>query len=65
MSPKTATFPRFLKKVFLYMVKPELKMIGGRKKLKKKLLLNLNDDAASVPIDTYRIKLSDTPNSIV
>jgi hypothetical protein len=65
MSPNTATFPRFLKKVFLYIVKPELKMIGGRKKLKKKLLLNLNDDAASVPIDAYNIRLSDTPKRIV
>jgi hypothetical protein len=46
-------------------VKPELKMIGGRKKLKKKLLLNLNDDAASVPIDAYNIRLSDTPKRIV
>jgi len=30
----------------LYIVKPELKMIGGKKKLKKKLLLNLNDVTA-------------------
>lgn len=65
MSPKTATLPKFLKKVFLYIVKPELKMIGGKKKLKKKLLLNLKEDAASVPIDAYSIRLIDTPNRIV
>ena len=49
--PKTATFPRFLKKVFLYIVKPELKMMGGRKKLKKKLLLKEKDVSADYPID--------------
>jgi hypothetical protein len=34
-SPKTDTLPKFRKNIFFYMQKPELNMIGGRKKSKK------------------------------
>ena len=39
--PNIAIFPRFAKNFLRFMLNPELKMIGGRIKLKKSPLLNL------------------------